>query len=270
MATKRWSVSATICARTVSAPVPMSASPASIAERFSAELQRRGQALHQTNALPHEIRRAAGYFRAPLTAWNYHSTCYSHYLAYLQHANGILVDIYRNEQNAQQLRRWIQQYVDPTMHALPDVTLTVLLSDLEIFRLYALCYTMELLPTRDGNSATAPKMYYLGHTDLASVLDLETLSCKILCTHFQTSGVWQKNDAVQQALRQLWQGYEAQHATPENVADWLDELKQHAEALALPLPSAGQPLIHREHLQKALQAVVYHYIAEVKVAKKLA
>lgn len=247
----------------------MSASPASIAERFSAELQKRGQALHPTNALPHEVRRAAGYFRAPLTAWNYHSTCYSHYLAYLQHANGILVDIYRNEQNAQQLRRWIQQYVDPSLHALLDVTLTVLLSDLEIFRLYALCYTLDLLPTRDGNSAIAPKVYYLGHTELASVLDLETLSCKILCTHFQTNGVWQKNDAVQQALRQLWQGYEAQHSTPEKIADWLQDLRQHTEALTLPLPPAGQPLIHREHLKKAFQAIVYHYIAEVKIAKKL-
>ena len=128
---------------------------------------------------------------------------------------------------------------------------------------------MDLLPTRDGNSATAPKVYFLGHTELASVLDLEALSCKILCTHFQTNGVWQTNDAVQQALRHLWQGHEAQHSTSEQIVDWLNELKQRAEALALPLPSGGQPLIHREHLKKAFQAVVYHYIAEVKVAKRL-
>ena len=115
----------------------------------------------------------------------------------------------------------------------------------------------------------APKVYYLGHTELASVLDLEALSCKILCTHFQAASVWQKNDAVQQALRDLWQGYEAQHSTPEKIADWLNALRQRAETLALPLPPAGQPLIHREHVKKALQAVVYHYIAEVKVAKGL-
>ena len=113
-------------------------------------------------------------------------------------------------------------------------------------------------------------MSFLGHTELASVSDLETLSCKILCTHFQTNGVWQKNDAVQQALRHLWQGHEVQHSTPEKVANWLNELRQRAETLALPLPPAGQPLIQREHLKKALQAVVYHYIAEVKIAKKLA
>jgi hypothetical protein len=45
----------------------------------------------------------------------------------------------------------------------------------EIFQVYALCDTMELLPTRQGDSATAPKVYYLGHSELGSMLDVEAL-----------------------------------------------------------------------------------------------
>jgi len=243
--------------------------PDTLAERFSAELQRRGQALRQADALLHEIRRAVGYFRAPLTAWSYHRACYSHYLGYLQQANGVMVDIYLNEQHAQQVRRWIQRYVDPTMHGLLDVTVTALLNDLEIFQLYALCYTMGLLPTRQKGGATAPQVYYLGHTELASVSDVDALSCRLLSTHYQVDGVWQRNEALHQALRQLWRTHEAEKATPEKLEAWLAQLQQCADSLDLPAPPAGQALIHREHLRKALQAAVYQYMAEVKRARGL-
>ncbi len=244
-------------------------SPVNLAERFSAELQRRGQALRQADALPHEIRRAAGYFRAHLSAWSYHSTCYSHYLAYLQQANGVMVDIYPNEQNAQQMRRWIQHYVDPTMHGLLDVTVTALLNDPEIFQLYALCYTMDLLPKRQGGSATALQVYYLGHTELASVLDIDALSCRLLCTHYQADGVWQRNEALHQALRELWRTHEADQAAPGKIEAWLAQMKHRADGLNLPMPPAGQVVIHREHLRKAFQAAVYQYMAEVKRARGL-
>lgn len=68
-------------------------------------------------------------------------------------------------------------------------------------------------PRTDENDVV--RLRHLGHTELASVLDLETFSCKILCTHLQADSVWQTNDAVQQALRHLWQGREAQYSVPE-------------------------------------------------------
>ncbi|MBI3951220.1 MAG: hypothetical protein HY314_12285 [Acidobacteria bacterium] len=258
--------------------------PASIAEYFSADLQNRGEPLHPAPALPHEIRRATGYFRAPLTAWSYHATCYSHYLAYLQNP-GVLVDIYPHEQNAHRIRQWIQKYIDPAMYELLDVTVTALLNDwtyndssdlafrtpeLEVFRLYALCYTMGLIPTRERASATAGKVYYLGHTELANVRDIDTLSFKILCTHFlDPTGVWHKNDVVYQELRKLWRDHEAQNVNATNIADWLVDMKQRADQLQFPVLPDHAPLIHREHLKKALQAVVYNYIEEVKAAKQL-
>jgi hypothetical protein len=262
----------------------MAETPASIAEYFSADLRNRGEALHQANALPHEIRRAAGYFRAPLTAWSYHATCYSHYLAYLQNPS-VLVDIYPHEQNAHRIRQWIQTYIDPAMYELLDVTVTALLNDwaykdlhdlafrtpdLEVFRLFALCYTMSLIPKRAGVSATAGEVYYLGHTELANVRDIDTLSFKILCTHFRdNAGVWHPNGAVHQELRKLWRDHETQMSNSPNLTGWLADLQQRADQLQLPVLSGHQSLIHREHLKKAIQAVVYNYIEEVKAAKQL-
>jgi hypothetical protein len=43
---------------------------------------------------------------------------------------------------------------------------------------------MELLTKRQVGSATASKVYYLGHAELASVLDIDALSCRLLCTHY--------------------------------------------------------------------------------------
>ena len=83
--------------------------PANIAQRFSAELQRREEPMRQAAALPHAIRRAVGYFQAPLAAWSYQTTCYSHYLAYRQNPASVIVDIYLNEQNAQRVWQWIQR-----------------------------------------------------------------------------------------------------------------------------------------------------------------
>jgi hypothetical protein len=67
--------------------------------------------------------------------------------------------------------------------------------------------------------------------------------------------------------RAIWKAWG--HSVPEKIATWLNELRQCADALALSLPSGGQPLIQLEHLKKALQAVVYQYIAEVQVVKRL-
>ena len=90
------------------------------------------------------------------------------------------------------------------MHGLLDVAVTAVLNDLEIFQLYDLCSTLDLLPKRHGGSTTAPKVYYLGHTELASVSEIDALSCRFLSTRCQVDGVWQKYDRLHQALRELW------------------------------------------------------------------
>jgi hypothetical protein len=245
--------------------------PTDIATRFSAELQRRQEPLRQAGELPHEIRRAVGYFRAPLTGWSYHSACYGHYLAYMQNPTGVLVDIYTNEQNAHQVRHWIQQYVDPSMSDMLDVSVVALLGDLGLFRLYALCYTMDLIPKRNGASATAPDIYCLGHIQLGSVLDIDALSFNILRTHLQVAGgIWQANDVAQRELKRIWRDHEAANSDPTKMSVLLTQLKARAETISFPSMQGKQPIIHHAHLKAAFQGAVYGFIDEVRVARQLA
>jgi hypothetical protein len=250
----------------------ISATPGNIAERFCAELQNRQEPLRQADDLRHEIRRSAGYFCAPITAWSYHSTCYGNYLAYLQNPTGIIVDIYVHEQNAHRLRHWILSHVDPSMTELLDITVVGLLNDLELFRLFALAYTMDIIPRKTPTSATATttEIYCLGPTDLPSVLDIDSLSVRILDAYYKDQhGVWHRNDSVQQCLRQVWNEYENKNMDPGKVNGWLDTLETRAGALTFPNVPGQRAVIHRDHLKKAFQAVVREYIRQVKTAKGL-
>jgi hypothetical protein len=84
----------------------------------------------------------------------------------------------------------------------------------------------------------------------------------------QVDGVWQTNEAPHQTLHERWRKPEAEPAAPGQGETWLARRKQRADSHELP-PPAGQVVIHREQLRKALQPAVYQDMAEVKWARRL-
>ncbi|MGH8066224.1 MAG: hypothetical protein ACRERE_13520 [Candidatus Entotheonellia bacterium] len=84
----------------------------------------------------------------------------------------------------------------------------------------------------------------------------------------QIDGVWQTNERLHQTLHELWGTRKAEQAASGRLEVWLAEMEQRADSHELP-PSAGQGVIHREQLRKALHAAVYQYTAEGKRARGL-
>lgn len=240
----------------------------------------------QVNLIRHasfskEVRRAQVLLKTPLAQWAHWATCQTHYLNYAQDPP-ILIDVYQNEQIAEELRKSIQAKVDHAFMNVIDPVLVAAMYDRTIFRYMILSLLGGVLPKRSGASPLDPQFYYLntnaGDVELGPDWDVYGAIMRVNVPQRLTGGAWVSNNDTHESLKNLWNKLEQEMLTGaqspaggpgrQQAADRLQSLIDAADNWKLAPPPAGnKDLIGqtgRDQLLKIMQVISKEYVTSFK------
>jgi hypothetical protein len=228
------------------------------------------------NLIPHdglakELRRVQCHFRVPIKQWSSFSEAEADYINYVDSSGRqtLLIDIYVHEQHAAKLRNLVEKNVDSNFTHLLDISLVSFLYDLELFRKSTFCYLLGLIPLKDGEERTAPKLYYFdfsqGQITLAEEWDIYSLFHTVNAPEVKMNKTWRSNKDVREKIIALWKEKEDSHAKSKTLAQLATSLENSVSALTFPEPPVGKTdelgQIGRDHLKLVMKAMVLEYKA---------
>lgn len=241
---------------------------------FMNELLRRDEVLCDSTAFAKTIARVQVDTGIDLERWASHAPDQAQYLDYLGRGPRAQVDIYPHEQNAERLRRVILQ-LEPNFGGVLGVDVRRCLYDYEVFGDATLAYLLDLIPTRNQDSAGLlhPMMFYaqlaIETWDLSEEWDVVTLFLGVCSPERRNKrGQWTSNADVQASIHKLKDGaVAAAVGTQQQKQRLADGLTVAADQYRFPQVPNAVPdgdtrrlsAVAQVHVKLAFRAVVHDF-----------